>query len=121
MWWIVAVIRRRGSSACATDVRHVADGLEDVHEPVVFQTIEPWKLILPHAQLGGSSDALRRQEVDNRGWRFLRRAEINGMLASVGKVPVAIAAGERNGDAAETTKGMKVREVREFAREQLER
>ena len=82
---------------------------------------EARELILPHAELGGRQHAAQREDVDNMALALLGRAKVKPRRTAVHEVGVTLAQRPREGDQAEATKGVQVREVRQGLREHEDR
>jgi hypothetical protein len=61
-------------------------------------------LILPRVDFGHSGDATRREQVNHVARADLRRTEVDGVLATIGKVTIALTAGDGDDDGSQTSK-----------------
>ena len=72
--------------------RHGAVGIgQCLREPRVALTRQAREVVLPNMYFGDGGDAAGREEVNDVARAHLGRAEIESVLTTVGKVPVALA------------------------------
>ena len=84
-------------------------GLLGIREPGVVVARDSWEVILPSSgQLRNGSDAPGRQQVYDAAGADLGWAEVDGMLAAVSKMPVAIAALYGHDDRAAAAKAVEI-------------
>ena len=81
-------------------------------EPYETVTLEAGKLILPHTvQFGARSDLPRGKEIHDVPRAHLGWSKVDGVLATIGKVTIAVAPRVGQGDGAEATKAKEVADV----------